>query len=162
MSRIEDKLKSMGLALPAPVVLPEGVRLPFAKVNVRGNRAFVSGHGPQNTDGTISGPYGKLGRDVSVDEGYELARKTGLSMLASLQRELGDLDRISGWCKVLGMVNSMPEFTGQPAVINGFSDLILEVFGPEVGRHSRSAVGMASLPMGDGIAVEVEAEVLID
>ena len=162
MSRIEEKLNSMGLVLPAPVVLPEGVRLPFVMVNVRGNRAFVSGHGPQNTDGTISGPYGKLGRDVSVDEGYELARKTGLSMLGSLQRELGDLDRISGWCKVLGMVNSMPEFTGQPMVINGFSDLILEVFGPDVGRHSRSAVGMASLPMGDGIAVEVEAEVLID
>ncbi len=162
MSRIEEKLNSMGLVLPAPVVLPEGVRLPFAMVNVRGNRAFVSGHGPQNTDGTISGPYGKLGRDVSVDEGYELARKTGLSMLGSLQRELGDLDRVSGWCKVLGMVNSMPEFTGQPMVINGFSDLILEVFGPDVGRHSRSAVGMVSLPMGDGIAVEVEAEVLID
>ena len=83
-------------------------------------------------------------------------------MLASLQRELGEIYRISGWCKAFGMVNSMSEFTGQPAVINGFSDLILEVFGAEAGRHSRSAVGMVSLPMGDGIAVEIKAEVLID
>ncbi len=162
MSSIDSRLKELGLVLPEPVQLPPDVRLPFAMVNVRGNRAFVSGHGPQNDDGTLSGPFGKLGREVSVDEGYQLARKTGLSMLASLRRELHDLDRISGWGRVFGMVNCMPEFTQQPAVINGFSDLILEVFGPETGRHARSAVGMASLPMGDGIAVEIEAEVLID
>lgn len=162
MSQIDRKMSDLGLVLPAPLQLPAGVRLPFAMVNVRDNRAFVSGHGPQNDDGGISGPYGKLGRDVSVDEGYALARKTGLSMLASLKRELGDLDRISGWARVFGMVNCMPEFTQQPAVINGFSDLILEVFGPDTGRHSRSAVGMVALPMGDGIAVEIEAEVLID
>lgn len=162
MSSIDSKLKELGIVLPEPLKLPPDLRLPFAMVNIRGKRAFVSGHGPQNDDGTISGPFGKLGRDVTVDEGYQLARKTGLSMLASLKRELGDLDRISGWCKVLGMVNCMPEFTRQPLVINGFSDLIIEVFGPEKGRHSRSAVGMAALPMGDGIAVEIEAEVLID
>jgi len=143
-------------------VLPPDVRLPFAAVNIRGHRVFVSGHGPQNDDGTLSGPFGKLGQDVSVEEGYQLARKTGLSMLASLKRELFDLDRITGWCRVFGMVNSTPDFTGQPAVINGFSDLILELFGPDKGRHARSAVGMAALPMGDGITVEIEAEVLID
>jgi enamine deaminase RidA (YjgF/YER057c/UK114 family) len=162
MSDIEAKLSAMGLVLPAPVTLPPNVRLPFAMVNIRGNRVFISGHGPQNEDGSLCGPFGKLGDEVTVDEGYALARKTALSMFASLQRELGDLDRISGWGRVFGMVNSVPGFTEQPAVINGCSDLIFEVFGPEVGRHARSAVGMAALPMGDGIAVEIEAEVLID
>ena len=162
MAHIEKKLAELGLVLPEPAKLPPDVRLPFALVNIRDRRVFVSGHGPQNDDGSIAGPFGKLGKDVTVEEGYELARKTALSMLASLKRELMDLDRIQAWCRVFGMVNSAPEFTRQPAVINGFSDLVYELFGPEVGRHARSAVGMAALPMGDGFAVEIEAEVLID
>ncbi|MCP4319887.1 MAG: RidA family protein [Hyphomicrobiales bacterium] len=162
MARIEARLEELGLVLPEPAQLPPGVRLPFAKVNVRGNMAYVSGHGPQNDDGTLSAPSGKVGKDVTVDEAYELARKTALSMLSSLQRELGDLDRITGWGRIFGMVNSAPGFTQQPAVINGCSDLIYDVFGPDVGRHARSAVGMAELPFGDGIAVEIEADVLID
>ncbi|WP_136657995.1 RidA family protein [Nitratireductor sp. XY-223] len=162
MAHIEAKLAELGLVLPAPAKLPPDVRLPFSLVNVRDRRVFVSGHGPQDDDGSISGPFGHLGKDVTVEEGYALARKTALSMLASLKRELMDLDRIQAWCRVFGMVNSTPEFTQQPAVINGFSDLIYEVFGPEVGRHARSAVGMAALPFGNGIAVEIEAEVLID
>lgn len=162
MSRIDAKMSEMGLILPQPFTLPPGVRLPFAQVNVRGNRAFISGHGPQNEDGSLSGPFGRLGETVTADEGYELARKTALSIMASLKRELGDLDRISGWGKLFGMVNSMPDFTEQPMVINGCSDLILEVFGPDIGRHARSAVGMAALPFGKGIAVEIEGEVLID
>ncbi len=161
MSRIDARLKELGLVLPEPFTLPPGVRLPFALVNVRGNRAFISGHGPQNDDGSLAGPFGRLGDTVTVEEGYALARKTGLSMLASLKRELGDLDRISGWAKLFGMVNSAPDFDQQPMVINGCSDLILEIFGSETGRHSRSAVGMAALPFG-GIAVEIEGEVLID
>lgn len=158
MAKIEAKIKSMGLVLPPAPVLPGGLVFPFPWVNLRGNRAIISGHGPQSGDGQLSGPFGKVGGDVSVQDGIELARLTGLSILASLQRELGDLDRISGWVKALGMVNSAPGFTSQPTVINGFSDLILEIFGPEVGRHSRSAVGMYELPMS--IAVEIEAEVL--
>lgn len=160
MARIEAKLEEMGLVLPPPMELPPGVRLPFAMVNVRGNIAFVSGHGPQNEDGSLSKINGKVGADVSVEEAGELARKTGLSMLASLKRELGDLDRISGWGRILGMVNSAPGFGQQPAVINGCSDLILDVFGPEVGAHARSAVGMAELPFG--MSVEIEADVMID
>jgi len=97
MSVTQEKLAALGLVLPAPVAIPEGVTLPFPFVNVRGNRAFVSGHGPQNTDGSLATPFGKLGREVSVEQGYELARKTGLSMLASLQRELGDLEQRSWW-----------------------------------------------------------------
>ncbi|MCR9137067.1 MAG: RidA family protein [Alphaproteobacteria bacterium] len=162
MSRIEAKMNELGLILPQPPILPPGVRLPFATVNIRGKRAFISGHGPQEEDGSLSAPFGRLGDTISVEEGYALARKTGLSILASLKRELGDLDRISGWGKLFGMVNSTPDFTEQPAVINGCSDLILEVFGPDTGRHARSAVGMAALPFGAGIAVEIEGEVLID
>ena len=159
MGKIESRLDELGLTLPPEVVLPPGVVLPFAFVNVRGDRAIVSGHGPQSPDGRVAGPFGQVDGDVSLEQATEAARLTALSMLGSLQRELGTLDRITGWIKVLGMVNSSPTFTQQPAVINGFSDLIIEVFGPEVGRHSRSAVGMASLPFG--IPVEVEAEVAL-
>lgn len=161
MDSAQQRLAAKNLVLPAPLQLPEGVRLPFRMVNIRGERAFVSGHGPQNPDGTLAGPFGKLGREVTVEEGYGLARLVGLSMLASLQRELGSLDRIAGWGRVFGMVNSAPGFVQQPQVINGFSDLVLEVFGEERGAHARSAVGMAELPFGAGVAVEIEAEVLL-
>ena len=159
MARIEKRLEEMGLVLPAELNPPPGVVLPFPWVNVRGDRVFVSGHGPQEQDGSIAGPFGQVGTDVTVEQGHALARKVALAILASLKRELGDLDRIAGWGKALGMVNSAPGFDRQPAVINGFSELILELFGPEVGRHARSAVGMAGLPFG--MAVEIEAEVLL-
>jgi enamine deaminase RidA (YjgF/YER057c/UK114 family) len=157
MARIEKRLAELGLVLPAALSAPPGVRLPFRFVRLAGARAFVSGHGPQNADGTIAAPRGKLGRELSVEQGYAAARLTALSILGSLQRELGDLDRIARWTRVFGMVNSAPGFDRQPSVINGFSDLILELFGPEAGAHARSAVGMAELPFG--IPVEIEAEV---
>jgi len=157
MSRIEDRLRELQLALPPPSRPPPGVVLPFQFVRVVGKRAFISGHGPQKEDGSFAHPRGKLGSDLSLEEGYTAARLTALSVLGSLKRALGDLDRIAAWTRVFGMVNSAPGFTDQPSVINGFSDLILEVFGAEVGAHSRSAVGMAELPFG--IPVEVEGEV---
>ncbi|MEM6463663.1 MAG: RidA family protein [Pseudomonadota bacterium] len=160
MARIEARLEELGLVLPEPPKMPPNVRLPFAMVNVRGNVAYVAGHGPQNEDGSFSEITGKVGNEVSVDDAYVLARKTGLSMLASLKRTLGDLDRVSGWGRIFGMVNSAPGFGDQPAVINGCSDLIHEVFGADIGCHARSAVGMAELPFG--IAVEIEADVLIE
>ncbi|MEZ5282234.1 MAG: RidA family protein [Acidimicrobiales bacterium] len=160
MGIIENRLADLGIELPPAVITPPGVVLPFAFVNVLGNRAIISGHGPQAADGKIAGPFGKVGDDLSVEQGYRAARLVGLSILGSLQRELGTLDRVSGWVKALGMVNATHDFADHPAVINGFSDLIIEVFGPEVGRHSRSAVGMASLPWQ--IPVEIEAEVVID
>ena len=159
MSVYEARLSKLGLVLPEPLRLPAGVVLPFPWVNLRGNRAFVSGHGPQEADGALAGPFGQVGKDVSVEQGYAVARKVALSVLGSLKRELGDLDRIVGWCRVLGMVNCAPGFDKPPAVINGFSELILDVFGPDIGRHARSAVGMAGLPFN--FAVEVEAEVMI-
>ena len=157
MARIEARLRELGLTLPAPVVPPPGVLLPFRFVRVCGRRAAIAGHGPQNADGSLAAPLGKLGRELSVEQGYAAARLTALSILGSLRRELGDLDRIVGWVRVFGMVNSAPGFNRQPAVINGFSDLILELFGPQVGAHSRSAVGMAELPFD--IPVEIEGEV---
>jgi enamine deaminase RidA (YjgF/YER057c/UK114 family) len=159
MGRVDERLRELGLILPQPLKVPPGVVLPFPWVLVRGDRAFVSGHGPVEADGGLARPLGKVGAEVSVEEAVLLARKTGLAILRSLADELGDLDRIAGWARVFGMVNAAPGFTDTPRVINGFSDLILEVFGPEVGRHARSAVGMAELPMR--IAVEIEAEVIL-
>lgn len=157
MARIETKLAAMGLILPPQLVPPGGAALPFRFVHLRGRRALISGHGPLAPDGTVAQPLGKVGRELTLEQGYLAARLTGLAILGSLQRAVGDLDRIAAWGRIFGMVNSAPGFDRQPAVINGFSDLILELFGPEVGAHARSAVGMAELPFG--IPVEIEGEV---
>ncbi|HEX5503772.1 MAG TPA: RidA family protein [Thermomicrobiales bacterium] len=158
--RIEAKLEALGLVLPAPMVYPSDVRLPFANVRVHGGRAYVAGHGPLAPDGSVAGPRGKVGADLTVEEGYHAARLTALAMLASLKRELGDLDRVTAWLRVFGMVNAAPGFDRTPDVINGCSDLLLELYGPEAGQHARCAVGMAELPVG--IPVEIEAEVALD
>lgn len=157
--RIENKLAALGLVLPPPMQAPAGVVLPFRFVHLVGKRAIISGHGPQNPDGSIATPLGKLGRELTVEQGYAAARLTALSILGSLQRALGDLDRVKAWVRVFGMVSSAAGFDRQPSVINGFSDLILELYGPDVGAHARSAVGMAELPFG--IPVEIEGEVEI-
>ena len=157
MSQIATRLNSLGLVLPAPTQFPPGVNLPFQFVRIIGRRAVISGHGPQHPNGTLALPLGKVGRELTLEQGYVAARLTALSILGSLQRALGDLDRIAAWTRAFGMVNCAPGFHNTPSVINGFSDLILEVFGAEVGAHSRSAVGMAELPFG--IPVEIEGEV---
>ncbi len=138
---------------------PPGVTLPFPLVRVRGSRAFVSGHGPLNPDGSIAGPLGKLGAEITPEQAKQAAELTGLAILASLRAELGDLDRVTAWLRVFGMVNTAPGFTATPSVINGFSELILRLWGPEAGAHARSAVGMAALPFD--LPVEIEAEVEI-
>ena len=159
MSRIEARLAELRLTLPPEVKPPVGVVLPFRFVRVLGNRALISGHSPQAADGSVAGPFGKVGRELTVEQGYAAARLTALSMLGSLRRELGDLDRVKHWVRLFGMVNSAPDFDKQPAVINGCSDLILQLWGNDAGAHARSAVGMAELPFG--IPVEIEAEVQI-
>jgi enamine deaminase RidA (YjgF/YER057c/UK114 family) len=135
--------------------------LPFAPVRVVGNRAYISGHGPLALDGSVAGPFGKVGAEVSVEEGYQAARLTALAVLGSLKRELGDLDRVTAWLRIFGMVNAAPGFNRTPAVVNGFSDLILELYGPEVGRHARSAIGVAELPVSMPVEIEAEVEIQV-
>jgi enamine deaminase RidA (YjgF/YER057c/UK114 family) len=159
MSRIEQRLAELGIQIPQALQLPAKMRLPFPWVNLREDRAYISGHGPQEADGSPSAPFGVVGDTVTLEQAQESARKTALSMIGSLKRTLGDLDRIRGWCRVHGMVNCVAGFTATPAVINGFSDLILDVFGPDLGRHARTAIGVRSLPLN--FPVEIEAEVLI-
>ena len=156
---IEARLAALGLTLPPPVVIPSHVRLPFAFVRVSGDRAYISGHAPLDSDGRVARPLGKVGSDLTTEQGYEAARLTALSILGSLRRTLGDLDRVTSWLRIFGMVNAAPGSTDLPTVINGCSDLILELYGPERGAHARSAVGLAELPFN--IPVEIEAEVAI-
>jgi len=154
MGRIEDRLAELGLELPKPFAPPPGVEFKFDLVTVSGDLAYVSGHLP--TDGAEVLRQGKVGSDVSVEEGYEAARLTGLAIIASLKQELGELDRVGRWVKALGLVNCAPGFSKTPAVVNGFSDLVLEIWG-EAGRHARAAIGAAELPLD--VPVEVEAVV---
>jgi enamine deaminase RidA (YjgF/YER057c/UK114 family) len=156
MSAIEDRLGELGLALPAPPAAPPGVQLPFEPVRVQGDLAYVSGHGPLDGDKVLQ--TGSVGGDVTVEQAYDAARATALSMLASLKQELGDLDRVIAWMKLLGFVKCAEGFNATPAAINGFSDLILELWG-DAGRHARSAIGAGELPFG--MTVEVEAVVAI-
>jgi enamine deaminase RidA (YjgF/YER057c/UK114 family) len=155
----EERLIERGLILPAPVKLPPTLHLPFAFINVRGNRALISGHPKQDASGAIDGPYGIVGIDWTTEQAYEEARSVGLAILANLKSEIGELSRVAGWVRVFGMVNSAPNFDQQHLVINGFSDLIIDVFGSDIGRHARSAIGVAGLPMN--FAMEIEAEVLL-
>ena len=156
MGAIEDRLQDLELRLPAPVAPPPDVRLPFDLVRVHADVAYVSGHGPFDGDRQLF--TGRVGAEVSVEQAYDAARATGLSLLASLKQELGDLDRVRAWIKVLGFVNCAEGFTATPAVVNGFSDLILALWG-DAGRHARSAVGASELPFG--MPVEVEAVVAL-
>ena len=146
----EEKLKQLNLELP-PAPKPAGVYKPLLVV---GNMAYVSGHGPLKPDGTMI--KGRVGQDVDQQGGYAAARQTGLAVVATLRAALGSLDRVQRLVKTLGMVNAVPEFENHPAVINGFSDLLAELFGTENGVGARSAVGMGSLPMN--ITVEIEAQ----
>jgi len=114
VAKIEARLAELGLVLPEPLKTPPGMVLPFPWVNVRGDRVFISGHGPQEADGSPAGHFGAVGRDVSVEHGKEVARKVALSMLGSLQRELGNLNRITGWCRVLGMVKTALQGSTSP------------------------------------------------
>lgn len=151
--RIEEKLDQMGLALPEPLVPPGNFRL----VKVHAGLAYVAGHGP--FDGPNLLVQGQVGRDLTLDEAYEAARLTTLSILASLKRELGDLDRITQWLRAVGYVHCAPGFDQNAAVVNGFSDLIVELWG-EAGRHARSSPGQGPSPLN--VPIIVDAIVAVD
>ena len=151
--QVEKKLKSMGLTLlPAPA--PVANYLPVVRT---GNLLFLSGHVARKPDGTVLNP-GKLGADLSIEQGYESARYTTLNCLASIKAAIGDLDKIVRVVKIMCMVNAAPDFTQQPQVANGASDLLVELFGDK-GQHSRAAVGMSSLPLNASVEIDMVLEV---
>ena len=150
--KIEKRLKKLGIELPKPTN-PMGSYVNAVRT---GNLLYLAGKGPGAPGKPL--PVGKVGRDFTVEQAYQHARSTGLSLISAMKAELGDLDRVKRFVKVLGMVNAVPEFGNQPEVINGCSDLFVEVFG-ERGRHARSAVGMGSLPRGIPVEVEVIVEI---
>jgi enamine deaminase RidA (YjgF/YER057c/UK114 family) len=149
----EQRLKELGITLPDPAK-PMGNYVPGVLV---GNLLFMSGHGPIRAEGRPM-RRGKVGRDLTADEAYAVAREVGVNLLASARNILGSLDRVKRVVKVLGMVNSADGFGEHPKVINGFSDLMVAVFGDN-GRHARSAVGMADLPVGIPVEIEMILEV---
>lgn len=157
MGRIEGRLAELGLELPRTFAAPPGIEFRFELVRVSGDLAYVAGHGP--LDGSEVLITGKVGAEVSVERAYEAARLTALSIFRSLKDELGELDRVRRWVKALGLVNCAPGFNLTPAAINGFSELVVEVWG-DAGRHARSAIGASELPFD--IPVEVEAVVEIE
>lgn len=150
---VDAKIAELNLELP-PAPKPAGVYKP---VVIRGKMAYVSGHGPLNSDGTLT--TGRVGDDLDQQAGYDAARQTGLAILATLRANLGSLDRVKRVIKTLGMVNCTSDFQQHPAVINGFSELMAEVFGADAGVGARSAVGMGSLPGNIPVEVEVIVEI---
>lgn len=145
----ENRLRELEIELPPPPK-PVAVYVPAVRV---GDTLYASGHGPRRLDGTLV--QGKVGMDLTLEQGYDAARIVGLNVLSSVRHALGSLDKVVRLVKVLGMVNCTPDFTQQPQVINGFSELMVQVFGKNAGKGARSAVGMSALP--SNIAVEIEA-----
>jgi enamine deaminase RidA (YjgF/YER057c/UK114 family) len=150
----EKRLKELGIVLPT---LPAPTAN-FVRAVRSGNLVFLSGHGPRKADGSYI--TGKVDREVSIEQGREAARLTGINLLASLKAEIGDLNQVKRVVKVLGMVNAGEAFTEHPKVMNGFSDFIVSIFG-ESGKHARSAVGMASLPNGMAVEIEMIVEIKV-
>mgnify|MGYP001379027173 CR=1 FL=1 len=151
MSVIEDRLKEIGLSLPNPSA-PVANYLPAV---ISGNLAFLSGHVPRNPDGSLI--VGKLGDDISIEQGYEIAQQVILSLLSSLKVAIGDLDRVNRIIRLFCMVNATPDFSQHPAVANGASDTLVSLLG-ENGKHARVAAGMGSLPGGVPVEIELTVE----
>jgi len=147
MGRVEDRLKELGIALPAPMDPPGN----FELVTVHGGIAYVAGHAP--IDGSTVLVQGVVGADLALEDGYRAARLTGLSILASLEHALGDLDRVSRWLRAVGYVHAAPGFHDNAKVLNGFSDLIVEIWG-DAGRHARSAPGQGPSPLNVPVIVD--------
>jgi enamine deaminase RidA (YjgF/YER057c/UK114 family) len=153
VSTVEAKLKTIGISLPQSNP-PAGN---YVRAHQTGNLLFVSGHLP-DSDG-VERYMGKLGRELSTTDGYKAARCAMINALGTIKQYLGDLDRVSHFVKLLGMINSMPDFTEQPQVMNGASDLLQQIFGDKIAPHARSAVGMAVLPRGNSVEIEMVVEV---
>lgn len=157
--QIESKLSELGMVLPGEMRVPPVLRVKWRQVRVVGTRAVIAGHGPRQADGTFAGKPGKVGSDLSVEEGYAAARNTALAVLGDLKRELGDLDRVVSWVRVFGMVNSAPGFTSQPQVIDGFTDLMIALYGEDAAICPRAVVGVSELALNAPVIIECEAEI---
>ena len=155
---VERRLDELGLILPAAASLPPGVEIPFAWVRVRGDRAFVSGHGALAADGSPAGPFGKVPSEVTLQEAQDSARLATLAVLASLKAALGDLDRVSAWLMVNGYVNAEPGYPLTTAVMNPCSELIIDLYGHDAGSHARTATGIATAPLNLPVVISAEVE----
>jgi len=159
VTTVEERLHDMGIALPAEMKLPPGVEVPLSWVRVRGTRAYVSGHGALDDDGSPVGPYGRVPSEVPLEEAQESARRATLAILASLEAALGDLDDVTAWLLVNGFVNADPGYPQTTLVMNPCSDLLLDLYGLERGRHARTAIGVASVPLNLPVVISAEVEI---
>jgi enamine deaminase RidA (YjgF/YER057c/UK114 family) len=158
IGRVEERLKELGLELPAETKVPPGVTIPFQWVRVRGTRAFVSGHGAQAADGSPLGPFGKVPSQVSLDDAQASARAATLGILASLKRAIGDLDNVAAWLMVYGNVNADPGYAQTTLVVNPASELLIDLYGADAGAHARTAIGVAALPLDLPVILAAEVE----
>jgi enamine deaminase RidA (YjgF/YER057c/UK114 family) len=152
----EERLLQLGLTLPPPIKVPPNVNVNFAWARRYGDRIILSGHGPQAPDGSIAPPFGQVGGPVSPEQAYQAARLATLGLLATLRRTIGSLDHIAAWLSASGHVAVAPGFTATTNVLNGCSDLLLEIFGPKIGLHARTAIGVAGLPVNCPVVIAAE------
>ena len=156
---INDRLGDLGLILPAVPKMPAHVTTTFSWVRVLGDRVLVSGHGPQQADGSPAGPFGRVPDVVTAEQAMQSARLAALSVLSSVRAAVGDLDRIAAWATVTGFVQAEPGYAQTTAIINSFSQVIIDVFGASAGQHARTAIGVVALPLN--LPVVVSAELLL-
>jgi enamine deaminase RidA (YjgF/YER057c/UK114 family) len=156
MGSIDDRLAERGLVLPPQPQAPSGVTLPFQWIRVHGDRAFASGHGALSPDGSITPTIGQVPTEVSLEQAQQAGIGAMLSTLSTLRGALGDLDRVAAWLTVTGFVNAAPEFPSTTLVLNPASELILDLFGPAVGAHARTAVGYTTLPFRMPVVISAE------
>jgi enamine deaminase RidA (YjgF/YER057c/UK114 family) len=168
--KIQNELDSLGLSLPKQLRTSSNVKTPPTWIRIRGDKAYISGHGPQNPDGSIAGLFGKVvefptlssspsTKELSIEQGYISAKLAALSILGNLKRKLGNLDKITAWLQVRVMINTVPGFTQTTFVADGFSDLVIKLYGPERGLHARSAIGVQALPMDLPVIIDALVEI---
>ena len=154
--KVEERLRERGYVLAESGQGQSRLRTPFSRLRIHENTIYVSGQGARDADGGYQGPWGSVPSEVSLEQAQECARKVALAMLGDLKRELGDLDRITAWLMVSGFVNADPGYEETTSVMNGFTDLILEVFGDEIGAHARSSIGASALPGNTPVIVAAQ------
>jgi YjgF/chorismate_mutase-like putative endoribonuclease len=153
---VAERIQELGFELPVPAKLPPGHEVNFRWVHVVGARVLVSGTGPPTVTGEPLGPFGRVPDQVSLEQAQASARAAALTVVANVQRAVGDLDRIAQWVTVAGFVNAEPGYPHTPAVMNAFSEVVLSIFGPEVGAHARTAAGTVTAPLNLPLVVAAE------